>query len=576
LNPGLEHMEDRSYRTERIIAGARLVLSIVAIELLLVDPSRVEQQSNEAYSAVALYFLYALAVTWIVDRNLMTVGRIGFYTQAADTLWFPIILLYTQGENSPFFLYYVFSLITASFRWGFKETFFVNTANVGMYVIVHFATARGNFSFYEFLVRPAYLYVLACLIGYLGEHQKRAQKQLMTLAELSSSIRIKHRFSRMLVELMEKLRQLFRVERCILVFHDQEVDRFFLRMVGGKKRNSHRVVELRSNEIELLFSPRQNLGYFVNPSRTMSRVFGIKDTLVYDFDHQRVLSQSFEPNKRLVSIFEMESVLSVPVILSEQFKGRIYLVNRVQDSFSNSDLQYLKLIVSQVGPLIESYRLLQRMQKLSILEEKNRIARDLHDGLVQSLASLDLRVQVCLKLCQESPQEVKAELAELQRIVRAEEDELRNFMKRLRTPVLPDNDLVEAIRGYIQNFERENGLAVNLTIEPEELILPRRISNEIYQIIHEGLTNVKKHAAARKVSIKLNRDDGNANLVISDDGCGFSTRVQTDDTSRGRAPWSIYERTRALKGTLVVESSPGHGSTLSIRLPVSFLERAEP
>jgi signal transduction histidine kinase len=569
-------MEDRSYRTERIIAGARLVLSIVAIELLLVHPSGTEQQSNEAYSAVALYFLYALAVTWIVDRNLMTVDRIGFYTQAADTLWFPVILLYTQGENSPFFLYYVFSLITASFRWGFKETFFVNTANVGMYVIVHFATSRSNFSFYEFLVRPTYLYVLACLIGYLGEHQKRAQKQLMTLAELSSSLRIRHRFSRMLVELMEEVRELFRVERCVLLFHDQEVDRFFLRMVGGKRKNSHRVVELRPNEIEFLLSPRQNLGYFVNPSRPMSRIFGVKDTMVYDFDNQRVLSQSFEPNKRLVSIFEMESVLSVPVILGEQFKGRVYLVNRVQDSFSNSDLQYLKLIVSQVGPLIESYRLLQRMQKLSVLEEKNRIARDLHDGLVQSLASLDLRVQVCLRLCQESPQEVRTELADLQRIVRAEHEELRNFMKRLRTPALFQDDLAQAIKAYIQNFERENALTIKLTIEPEELVLPRRISNEIYQIIHEGLTNVKKHAAAHEVSIKLSRDEGSANLVISDDGCGFSTRLQADDVSRGRAPWSIYERARALKGTLAVDSSPGKGSTLSIRLPISLLERTEP
>jgi signal transduction histidine kinase len=568
-------VEDRSYRTERIIAGARLVLSIVAIELLLVPPNGAGQQSNEAYSAVALYFLYALAVTWIVDRGLMAAGRIGFYTQAADTLWFPIILLYTQGENSPFFLYYVFSLITASFRWGFRETFFVNTANVGMYVIVHFATLRSNFSFYEFLVRPTYLYVLACLVGYLGEHQKRAQKQLMTLAELSSSLRIRHRFSRMLVELMEKVRELFRAERCVLVFHDQEVDRSFLQIVGGSKKNSHRVVELRPAETEFLLSPRQNLGYFVNPSRRMSRVFGIKDALVYDFDNQRVLSQSLEPNKRLVSILEMESVLSVPVILGEQFKGRVYLVNRAQDSFSNSDLQYLKLIVSQVGPLIESYRLLQRMQKVSVLEEKNRIARDLHDGLVQSLASLDLRVQVCLRLCQESPQRIRSELAELQRTVRAEHGELRNFMKRLRTPALPRDNLAEAIRGYIQNFERENALTVKLTIEPEELVLPRRIGNEIYQIIHEGLTNVKKHAAAHQVSIKLFRDESNANLVISDDGCGFSTRMQSDGVSQSSAPWSIYERARALKGTLAVDSSPGKGSTLSIRLPISFLERTE-
>ena len=568
-------MEERSYRTERIIAGARLVLSIVAIELLLVQPSPGDQ-SNEAYSAVALYFLYALAVTWIVDRNLMRVGSIGFYTQAADTLWFPIILLYTKGENSPFFLYYVFSLITASFRWGFKETFFVNTANVGMYVIVHFATVQSNFSFYEFLVRPTYLYVLACLIGYLGEHQKRAQKQLITLAELSSSLRIRHRFSRMLVELMERVRRLFRAEQCILVFHDQEMNRSFLQMVKGKETKTHRLVELRPAEMEFFLSPRQNLGYFVNPPRRVSRIFGAKDTLTYDFDAQRVWSQSLEPNKRLISVLDVESMLSVPVILGDQFKGRVYLVNRVQESFSNSDLQYLKLIVSQVGPLIESYRLLTRMQKLSVLEEKNRIARDLHDGLVQSLASLDLRVQVCLRLCQDSPREVRAELSELQRVVRAEHEDLRNFMKRLRTPALSHDDLAEVIKGYIRSFEKENALSVRLTIEPEKLNLPRRIGNEICQIIHEGLTNVKKHAAAHQVSIKLSSDEEGATLVISDDGRGFSAKTEADGTVRGGTPWSIDERVRALKGTLVVDSVPGRGSTLSVHLPTGFGDRTEP
>src|SRR5437870_2314789 len=215
-------MEERSYRTERIIAGARLILSVAAIEPFLSDSNQSLHQSNVAHSVVALYFLYAIVVIWIVDRNLMKLKRLGFYTQALDALWFPVILLHTQGENSPFFLFYIFSLVTASFRWGFKETFFVNTANVGMYVIVHFATAPSGFSFYRFLIRPTYLYVLACLIGYLGEHQKRAQKQLLMLAELSRSIRIKDRFSKILEELMEKVRNLFQVEQCILVANEGE------------------------------------------------------------------------------------------------------------------------------------------------------------------------------------------------------------------------------------------------------------------------------------------------------------------------------------------------------------------
>lgn len=563
-------MEDRSYRTERIIAGSRLILSIASIELFLSDPSQSLQQPDVAYSVVAVYFLYAIAVIWVVDRNLIQVKHVGFYTQAVDTLWFPMILLHTQGENSPFFLFYIFSLITASFRWGFKETLFVNTANVGMYVIVHFATASGNFSFHRFLVRPTYLYVLACLIGYLGEHQKRAQNQLLMLAELSRSIGIKDRFSQMLGELMEKVRDLFQVKQCILVFN--EADRFFLlkKVDREKEVDPYRMVELHSDEAEFLISPRQNWGYFVNTRKRLSRVFGLKDILVYDFDAQRIVSQAFQPSKRLISIFEMDSVLSIPVFFSERFKGRVYLVNKLREGFSNSDLQYLKLIVSQVGPLIENYRLLKQMHTLSVLEEKNRIARDLHDGLVQSLASLDLRIAACRKLSRESPQEVKNELTELQKIVRSEHSELRNYMKRLRTPYVASQELVEALRGYVQKFEKENGLSINLSIEPERLNLPQKVSSEIYQIIHEGLTNIKKHAAAHQVLIRLNRDDTAANIMISDDGRGFPLEGRSRDNPISKQPWSIYERTRALSGTLTVESSPGKGSTLYIRIPIYF------
>jgi hypothetical protein len=147
-------MIDPTSRTERIIAGARLVLAIAAIGLMAAAPSQISTNPNEAYSAVALYLLYSVAVIWILDRGLMRIDRVGLFSQLADTFWFPVILLYTRTENSPFFLYYVYSLITASFRWGFKETLIFNTANVVMYAIVHYATAESRVGFHRFWLGP--------------------------------------------------------------------------------------------------------------------------------------------------------------------------------------------------------------------------------------------------------------------------------------------------------------------------------------------------------------------------------------------------------------------------------------
>ena len=91
------------------------------------------------------------------------------------------------------------------------------------------------------------------------------------------------------------------------------------------------------------------------------------------------------------------------------------MVNRSRENFTIQELQFLRLIVSQLAPLLDNFRLLQHMQKLSLLEEKNRIARDLHDGLLQSLAGLDLRLAACRKLFSDAPGEIRLELEALQR-----------------------------------------------------------------------------------------------------------------------------------------------------------------
>jgi signal transduction histidine kinase len=562
-------MSDDASRTERIIAGARLVLAIAAFALLMVDPAATSPDANAASRVAAMYFLYAVAVIWIVDRGLMRVEYVGICSQTLDTLWFPVILLYSQGENSPFFLYYVYSLVTAGFRWGFLATLLCNTANVGMYAIVHFATVHSEFEFSRFWVRPTYLYVLACLIGYLGEYQKRTQQNLRALAELSGSLRLHSQFPRMLAEAMEKVRQSFRSDQCVLLLEDRDTGQIVVRKTGkGSQKNLHHSASSPAGEADFLLEPRQNLGYLVNPHRWVARVFGLKDVLLFDFDLQKPAAQKFEPSRRLASLFEMESMISVPIILGSEFRGRLYLVNQGGRIFSYADLQHLNLIVSQLAPLLDNFRLLQRMQRVLVLEEKNRIARDLHDGLLQSLASLDLRFEVCHKQFRDLPSPVLEELKEFQKIVRDEYSQLRSYMKRLKTPAFAGRELHEALEDYARTFEKESGLKVRLNLPSEPIGFSRSMGREVYQIIHEALVNVRKHAKAREVEIRLEEQSGIAQVVISDDGCGFPETPNRMAEGSGSAwPWSIQERAKALGGSLKIQSGAARGSQLMLEIP---------
>jgi two-component system sensor histidine kinase DegS len=161
------------------------------------------------------------------------------------------------------------------------------------------------------------------------------------------------------------------------------------------------------------------------------------------------------------------------------------------------------------------------------------------------------------------------ELQEFQKIVRDEYSQLRSYMKRLKTPAFAGRELQEALEGYAHAFEKESGLRVKLNLPAEPIGFSRSTGREVYQIIHEALVNVRKHAKASDVEIRLEEQDGMAQLVISDDGCGFPEGFGGMTQGASNAwPWSIHERVRALGGSLKVESSVTRGARLLLEIPV--------
>src|SRR6185436_12947680 len=137
------------------------------------------------------------------------------------------------------------------------------------------------------------------------------------------------------------------------------------------------------------------------------------------------------------------------------------------------------------------------------------------------------------------------ELQEFQKIVRDEYSQLRSYMKRLKTPAFAGRELQEALEDYARTFEKESGLKVRLNLPTEPIGFSRSTGREVYQIIHEAMANVRKHARASDVEIRLEEHDGIAQLVISDDGCGFPEVL--DGMAEGALnawPWSIHERVK--------------------------------
>jgi two-component system sensor histidine kinase DegS len=217
--------------------------------------------------------------------------------------------------------------------------------------------------------------------------------------------------------------------------------------------------------------------------------------------------------------------------------------------------------------------LLRHLRARAIEAERSRISRDLHDGILQTLLSIEIQLDVLRRKVQAQAQgeQVEAGLASLQQTVKNEGGELRHLVTDLRPLRVQSADLVDLMRGFGERFRNESSLALDLLVDSAELHAPDRVCREIFQIYREALNNIKKHAKASHVVVKLSQDDSRLTLVVDDNGEGFSFagRFTGDELDRLRlGPISIKERTRTVGGVLTVESNPGHGARLTIEVPL--------
>jgi PAS domain S-box-containing protein len=218
---------------------------------------------------------------------------------------------------------------------------------------------------------------------------------------------------------------------------------------------------------------------------------------------------------------------------------------------------------------------LQRLQQLAATRERNRLARDLHDGVLQSLAVAGLRLEAAIQVLRASPEAAAKQLQRVQDLIIQEQRDLRAFTNELKlATLLPgemDFKLGYLLEQLVKTIEQQWHLRVEVKMEGLEAQVPATLVREIYHIIHEGLINAARHSHASVAEVDLKADDHNVRIAVSDNGCGFPFRGHYNDaalSSTGLGPAVIKSRVASLGGALSIDSSES-GARLEVTLPLS-------
>ncbi|MGE5646490.1 MAG: sensor histidine kinase [Acidobacteriota bacterium] len=202
--------------------------------------------------------------------------------------------------------------------------------------------------------------------------------------------------------------------------------------------------------------------------------------------------------------------------------------------------------------------------------ERQRIAGDFHDGPLQSFIAMQVRLEILGTLLKRDPASGMQDLKELQALAKTIVSDVRSFLRSMRPAEVDASDLVASVRRIVEYFQKDTGIAARFVCSETSIkVLPEN-SHETLQILREALHNVQKHSKASRVVVTLDQTGKTVELSVDDDGSGFafSGSFNLDELDLLRlGPASIKRRVRSLGGELSIESRPGHGAGLKIRIP---------
>jgi signal transduction histidine kinase len=548
-------------RAERLIAAGRFVLAFSSLVAVYLEPSTPARFQRPTYALLLVYTVYALIVVAVAWRSPVPRARTRLISHALDLVLFSVFVYLTEGPASPFFLYFIFSLFCATLRFSARGILATGVVAMGIYGVMAAAASFQDpaFEIGRVLIRQAYLGVIAALLVYLGAFHQRVRREMSALAawprELGDNVEA------LLLSTLAHAASVMNSPRVILSWEESEEPWTYVATWTGGALRVERA------------APGTYEPFATDTFRNKTCYLRDDDLPILVYDPMLSTASEHEPDLQAPLRIRPDIKPAVLVALESQAVAMQLLIPNVKAATAD-DLELAHITGRLVLATLEQCFFVQQIRQTASAEERIRISRELHDGIVQSLGGVGLQLEAIRAQFAMEPAAV-ARLRRVQQVVEHDQRELRAIVRELRPhdPRAGRKIIEDELQRMRERYALEWGLQVDVDARLTDA-MPAQLAHELYRILNESLANAAKHGCSTHVQVALSASDADARLRVCDNGRGFpfTGRFDLDALDReATGPRSLKERVRSLHGTLVVDSS-ARGATIEVTIPLSRKE----
>ncbi|WP_166802150.1 sensor histidine kinase [Microvirga pakistanensis] len=543
---------------ERVIAFARLTLTLFALYAAFLDPPDDTYDAQVTYVVASGYLAFAALGFCLVLARPPT-HQEQLIAHIVDICSVCLLMHFNDGPSSPYFIFFTFILLSSSLRWGWRgvleTTFLLILIFFAFILLLGSRTVAIEIADLRLAIfRPVYLVVAGLMLCYVAAVKERSRKQLAKLASWPGPD-----YGRGLEAPIESAlahaAEFMCVPRVLIIWEVLE--------------EPFRASALWSSSgLKYSREPPDRFGLLVaEPLAQRSFEFPWRGRAVNSSAAEGIAA-SDAIDKDLQHTFSIQKAITAPFFLPI-CRGRVFLLDREMND--ENDLLLAELVATRIGIDLEHYWLRSELEEAAASRERERLARDLHDGVLQGLAAANIHLSLSADRVEQT---IAEKLTQTRELLAAEQKRIRTFVENSRAQSKASAEQVDLAPDVQQMLNRLGqiwGCKIHLAVAPPGLRVSAETARNVRHFLAEAASNAVRHGRASRIEVSVEAAAGRLHLTIADNGAGFQSLHGSYSgehlSAKNIGPFSLRTRAKDMGGTINLQTSPS-GTVIRVEVPL--------